>query len=108
MAVPDVPHLAVPFQLSGTRAATVQDGTEDEVRQNVAVLVATRPGERLCVPQFGLPDPTFGPGGRTPSSAVLEAAVARWEPRARLALEYDEPTDDGEADVLVHVSMEGD
>lgn len=103
----NAPHLAVPFRIVGGRAATVEDGTLDEVTQNVRVILGTRPGERLVVPEFGLGDPTFGQAGRTPSTADLVEAVAVWEPRATLRVEYQEPSGTGDADVEVSVSMRG-
>lgn len=101
-----VPHLAVPFRITGTRAATVEDGTLDEVAQNVRVILGTRTGERLAVPAFGTADPTFGLAGATPDAAEVEGAVTEWEPRATISLEYRAPTVDGTADVVVRVGME--
>lgn len=60
----DVPHLAWPFRFlsGGRRLATVeQDGIED-VQQNVRAYLHTTRGERSLSPDFGLEDPTFGPG----------------------------------------------
>jgi hypothetical protein len=97
---PIAPHFAIPFRLDGDRFATVEDGSEDEVRQNVAVLVSTRVGTRLVVPNFGIPDPTFTTGGD--ANDILNAADI-FEPRAAL----DVTIDDGpERTVTVHVGME--
>lgn len=101
-----VPHLAVPFRISGTRAETVEDGTLEEVTQNVRVILTTHRGSRLAVPTFGIPDPTFGVAGGTPNPAVVQAAVEEWEPRAEVELIYGTPSDDGVAPVQVLVSME--
>jgi hypothetical protein len=52
--------LSFPFRLDPTgRAATVQVGSDVEVNEAIAVLVSTMIGERLMVPEFGIPDPAF-------------------------------------------------
>jgi phage baseplate assembly protein W len=74
-----VPHLRIPFALDGTGAAeTVEQGTNDEVIQCVAVLVGTRPGTRYFRPSYGITDPTFG--GINTKALLL--AAQKWEPRA--------------------------
>lgn len=72
-------HLRVPLALdgSGSLVTLTQDGIA-EVAQSVAVLLATRPGDRPAVPDYGAPDPTFA----SDIAGGLTAAVALWEPRA--------------------------
>jgi hypothetical protein len=58
----EIPHLAWPFRMAGRRLAQVeQDGLED-VTQSVRSYLATARGARPLSPDFGLEDPTFGPG----------------------------------------------
>jgi hypothetical protein len=54
------PILAFPFQLTpaGNVATVDQDSAEADAEQ-VGVLIATRIGERLDAPAFGIPDPAF-------------------------------------------------
>lgn len=82
-------HLLVPFQIKGGEARTVPDGTLEEVAQNVEVIVATRKGECLTLPSFGVSDFTFGPQGQTPTPSAITDAVGRWEPRAVLEFDQD-------------------
>ncbi len=78
-----VPHLQIPFALAADGSAmVVEQDTEAEVIQSVAMLVGTRPGTRLVAPSYGIPDPTFA--GISP--VVLQTAVTKWETRARVSL----------------------
>lgn len=53
--------LAYPFRiLPGGIVATVDQNTDEANGQQIAVLVATRRGERQLVPSFGIDDPAFG------------------------------------------------
>lgn len=72
-------HLALPVALApdGRLVALPQDSPA-EVAQSVALLLATRPGERRSVPDYGLPDPVFG--GVDVDEIV--STVAEWEDRA--------------------------
>lgn len=81
-------HLVIPFEIDGTRAKTVDEASLDEVTQNVDVIVRTRRGERLMVPEFGIEDPTFRLSQGTPDTGELAAAVALWEPRAVLTFSH--------------------
>lgn len=50
--------LSYPFRLTASGdAATVEQGTEDEAAEAVAVLILTRKGERDLVPDYGVSDP---------------------------------------------------
>jgi hypothetical protein len=52
--------ISFPFALDGTGAvATVDQDSDVEVEQQLAVAVLTRPGERIVVPTFGVDDPAF-------------------------------------------------
>lgn len=71
--------LSLPLQVSATgRMVTVEQDSPAGLRQRVALLLDTRPGERRSVPEFGMDDPLFT--GVDPQ--VLAASVARWEPGA--------------------------
>lgn len=73
------PHLAWPARVEAGRFVTVEQDTEAEITQCVRVLFATRIGERVELPGFGVRDSTFA---QTVDTLDLVAAVARWEPRA--------------------------
>lgn len=99
-------HLAVPFRIEGDHAATVEDGSDEEIRQNVEVIITTRRDQRTVLPEFGIGDPVFGTGGRTPDPVEIERAVDRWDPRARLRFEPTDPADDGGQAFTIRVSRE--
>jgi predicted component of type VI protein secretion system len=76
-------RLAFPLRVTttGGLATLVQDSPR-EVAQSVALLLATRPGERRSVPDYGTPDPLFG----GIDIEDITAAVEEWEERADPAL----------------------
>lgn len=78
-----IQHLALPLVVtdSGALGSLMQDSVE-EIAGSVALLLATRPGERRSVPEYGVPDARFG-GVNT--SAVADA-LSDWEERADPAL----------------------
>ena len=101
--------LAVPLTLAGNRFATVADGSRDEVRQNVQVVLSTRVGERIVSPSYGVPDPTFRFVEDVWDAGDIEGVVARWEPRALIEVEVVVP--DGltpEPTIRVFVDVAGD
>lgn len=54
------PLLSYPFRLAAAGSvATVEEGSDLQLAQELAVAVLTRPGERVLVPEFGIADPTF-------------------------------------------------
>lgn len=74
------PHLKIPFQVGTDHAVmTVEQDTIDEIAQCVSVLLLTTVGERLEVPDYGIPDITFN---TTLPLATIRTAIERWEPRA--------------------------
>lgn len=58
--------------------STITQDHPTEIAQSVALLLATRPGERRTLPEYGLADPVFA--GLDP--AVVAEVIAEWEPRA--------------------------
>lgn len=72
-------RLALPLTLTaGSGLVTVGQDTPAEIAQSVALLLATRPGERRSVPDYGTPDPMFS--GVDPDD--INAAIEVWEERA--------------------------
>lgn len=68
--------LAHPFRLAGAHLAVVDDSDDTGFAQEIAVLAATRLGERPLVPDFGILDPTFG----TVDVAELNRGLALFGP----------------------------
>lgn len=52
--------ISFPFRLGPTGAvATVEQGSDTEIEEAIAVAMLTKPGERIQVPAFGVADPAF-------------------------------------------------
>lgn len=52
--------ISFPFRLGPTGSvATVEQGSDQEINEEIAVGMLTRPGERIQVPTFGVADPAF-------------------------------------------------
>jgi phage baseplate assembly protein W len=77
-----IPHFAIPFRVtaSGSAAVVDQDSFE-EIGQCVAVLMSTTAGERIELPDYGIPNPVFQVESDV-DTAELATAVQKWEPRA--------------------------
>lgn len=83
LPIGSVPHLRVPFAVNDQgNAATVEQGTSDEIVQCVAMLVGTRPGTRYLLPAYGIVDPTFSGFDQV----GLQLATKTYEPRAVIAV----------------------
>jgi phage baseplate assembly protein W len=87
-----VPHLAVPFQITGRSAAVVEQDSDGEIRDCVFALLSTRVGSRLERPEYGIPDELFELLTPGMGADQVLAAIEEWEPRARAlaAVEIDE------------------
>lgn len=72
-------HLAWPVVLDGDHLATVDQDSDADVEQCIHVLLATRRGERVELPGFGVTEPTFS---TNVDVGEIANAVAEWEPRA--------------------------
>ena len=74
-------HLALPIAVTGSgRLAVVEQDSEADLAQSVALLLETRPGERRAEPEYGTPDPLFG----GVDVAQVTEAILVWEDRADL------------------------
>jgi hypothetical protein len=83
------PHLRWPLRVVNGAYDVVEQDSPEEIRQCVEITCRTPRGSRMSLPDFGLPDQAFRMGG--PSRAQIEAAIARWEPRAPVAIDVDFP-----------------
>jgi phage baseplate assembly protein W len=102
--VADVPHFAWPFRLANGHLVTVEQDTLDDVIQCVRAYMTTPKGARPLSPDFGLIDPTFGPGVEP---AALEAELEAAEPRASIEVEAYGPDQGGQQQVNVKVDLAG-
>jgi len=81
------PQLKVPFQMSGSKMATIEQDSDDDVVQCVAATIRTRPGTRPDDPLMGIPDFAFSENGADLS--VIRATLAKYEPRATVMTEQE-------------------
>ena len=77
---------AFPFRFDAARGGVGLSEYEENIRQNITIILGTRPGERQMLPQFGcrIHELLFAPDTRATSSAVahhVEEALRRWERR---------------------------
>lgn len=85
---PLIPHLKVPLTIGvDGHAEVVEQDTWEEVAQCVQVLLMTRIGDRIESPEYGIPDQVFT---TVPDLLTIQAAIERWEPRARTTLTDDQ------------------
>lgn len=85
-------HLALPIRRTAQgRCATVPAGSVAAIAQSVAMLLDTRPGERLSIPAYGMDDPTW----RGVDPTVTIDAIGQWEPRADVTIEVDRTDETG-------------
>jgi len=82
----DLPHFDAVFTFdSKGHALVVQQGTVEEVSACINNIASCPKGFRTDLPDFGIDDPTFKP--LPVNTSVLGAALTKYEPRARLAIE---------------------
>lgn len=89
----DTPQFKFPFQLnaSGSDPVVVEQDDDTEILDCVQVVIATTPGTRIDLPDFGLEEQVFVEGGVKP--AQILSAIRIWEPRARIVLDVDDVID---------------
>ena len=77
---------AFPFQFDSSSGAVGYTEFEENIRQSMSLILATRPGERQMLPEFGCRAHELMFAPNTPGTAAqiashVEAALKRWEPR---------------------------
>lgn len=77
---------AFPFQFDPATGMVALSEYEENIRQNITIILATRPGERQMLPDFGcrIHDLLFAPNTRATAHMVsrhVKEALARFERR---------------------------
>lgn len=91
--------IAFPFRIGPTGSlATVEQNSDTEVDQLLAVALLTAPGERDQVPTFGVADPAFSGFPR----GALQRHVIDFGPQVEITEVLINPTMDGREEVVVH------
>lgn len=78
-------HFAAPFSIGRAGTATVEQGSAENVADNIYNIAVCPQGERDDNPQFGIPEITFK---KMPVDLTgLEEALRKYEPEADLTVE---------------------
>jgi phage baseplate assembly protein W len=77
---PDIPHFAVPFNITATGADVDEQGSTEEVFGCVQNIAACAVGFRVDLPSFGIPYPDFA--NAPINTDAIANALRSWEPRA--------------------------
>src|SRR4051812_4496281 len=73
-----VKHFAFPFQFGpDLHAKSVEQDSDEDIMGCVESIVRTNIGQRIEVPDYGMPDQTFAEGG--PDETVVERSIEAWE-----------------------------
>lgn len=77
---------AFPFRFNSATGGVALSEYEENIRQDITIILGTRPGERQMLPQFGcrIHELLFSPDTRATSALAahhVEEALARWERR---------------------------
>ena len=75
-----------PFKFDSSSGSVAYTEFEENIRQSMSLILATRPGERQMLPEFGCRAHELMFAPKTPGTASqiashVEAALKRWEPR---------------------------
>lgn len=81
-----IPHLRVPFRITGSSAGVVEQNSIEEIKQCAIAVLRTPIGARIEVPEFGISRAElFSQVSPTPTADVYLEAIEEWEPRAQVA-----------------------
>jgi uncharacterized protein len=78
-----------PFQLDRSTGAVEMSEYEQNIKENLTLILGTKPGERQMMPDFGcrIHELMFAPNTLATShliSSHVERAIKRWEPRVNV------------------------
>ena len=78
--------LAFPFHFDPAAGGVALSEFEENIRQNITIIIGTRPGERQMLPDFGcrIHELLFSPSRASTShqaARFVKDALKRWEPR---------------------------
>jgi phage baseplate assembly protein W len=97
---------AFPFRIDAATGGVATSVAEDNIRECMALILATRPGERQMMPEFGcrIHELIYTPNTSANASLVayhVQAALQRWEPRIDVIEVQATPTTTGKVSVNV-------
>ncbi len=97
---------AFPFRLHPATGSVAYSEFEENIRQNISIIIGTRPGERQMLPEFGcrIHELIFAPNTRATASMVahhVKDALERWEERIDVLDVQSQPDPGGSVRVVV-------
>jgi phage baseplate assembly protein W len=98
---------AFPFGFDSASGGVAMSSAEENIRQCISVILATRPGERQMLPSFGcrIHELLFAPNTSATSAMIahhVREALMKWEPRIEVLDVRATPEQSG----AVHVDVE--
>jgi phage baseplate assembly protein W len=99
-----------PFGFDAANGAVAYSEFEENIRQNITIILGTKPGERQMLPAFGcrIHELMFAPNTRATSAIVahhVKEALTRWERRIEVLLVESEPEENGAIKVTVEYKI---
>jgi hypothetical protein len=101
MAEPKVPRFAFPMRKAGSRLASVEQDSEEEVVQSAKLTLRYARGDRTALPDFGLPDQALRENGA--DLGVIRATISTWDDRADAEVFSDDDLSDAIQEIDVEV-----
>ena len=97
---------AFPFGFASADGGVAYSEYEENIRQNIAIILGTKPGERQMLPAFGcrIHEQMFAPNTRATSAIIshhVGDALSRWERRIEVLRVDSEPDAAGSIKVEV-------
>lgn len=90
--------MSFPFRLDGTGAvASVEQDSDQDIEESIALAALTRPGERIQAPTFGIADPAFAHF----QAAALQRHLVDFGPDVDITAVTTQPDTDGRERVTV-------
>ncbi|GDX78266.1 hypothetical protein LBMAG42_00770 [Deltaproteobacteria bacterium] len=101
---------AFPFGFDSATGSVEWSEFEENIRQNITIILGTKPGERQMLPAFGcrIHELMFAPNTRATSAIVahhVEEALTRWERRIQVLKVEAEPDQTGSIRVEVEYKI---
>lgn len=95
-----------PFQVASSTGTVGLSEFEENIRQNITIIIGTKPGERQMLPEFGcrIHELLFAPNTRSTASMVahhVKDALEQWEQRIEVVDVQSLPDPGGSVKVTV-------
>lgn len=99
-----------PFQIDPARGTVAYTEFDENIRQNITIIIGTKPGERQMLPEFGcrVHEMLFAPNTRTTAAMIahhIKDALERWEPRIAIVDVQSQPESGGSVKVTINYKI---